>query len=342
MNKKILILSTSLLTSLFSISSTSNAADFLEFSGSKTLVGNNTFNLAPVYRGDILLGHNPGGNYGTYTHVMLAYNDTFNTCTKPSDWRYRDHGCAWYGLLIESGQNGSGDSIGIQDIWKVKENYDEVTHMGIKNWDHSAMSSLAGKAEYYRVNNNGPYTVNSYFYPLPDTTKWWCSKLVWKVAYDMGVDLRTGMDRYVNTLLFTPSMIYNSADTVVLSTTVGNGILGTNNKSKEVRVASSSNKETNDDIRLGKIEVLKVGLLDGLKQELSDKIKDQAYKEETKQDDDAIKNDIKQRVEDYKDQLKRIEKDPLSRERNLKIWGSLYDHNKLLKEAENFITDEFK
>ncbi|MCP1309504.1 hypothetical protein [Paenibacillus tyrfis] len=327
------ILSSALLTSSLIVPTTGNAADFVEFSGRKTLVGNNTFNIGAVYRGDILLGSNPGGNYGTYTHAMIAYNDTFYTCTKPSEWQYRDHGCASYGLLIESGQNGSDPSIGIVDVWKIKENYDEATQLGIKNWDHSQMSSLAGKADYYRANYNGPYTVDSYSYPLTNQTRWWCSKLIWRVAYDLGVDLRTGFDRYTNTLLFTPQMIYNSADTVIIQTTANNGQVGLTGATDATTI-----KETNDDIRLGKIEIIKIGLLEGLKQEFKDKLKENAklQNDDQKANLKALEDDIKNRVKQYKEQIIRVSNDPESRAKNLKLWGEKYNHDQLLKDVEGF------
>ncbi|WP_405081767.1 hypothetical protein ACI48J_03835 [Paenibacillus chitinolyticus] len=283
-----------------------------EFSGTHTLDHPNTFNLGNLKRGDIILGHNPGSNYGTYTHAMFAYQDATKS------------GSSYYTTVIES-TNVTPDpkkSIVITDANKIRDFYNEATQLRIKNFSTSQQATLAGKAEYYRINSNGDYNI---FSGLARTDGWYCSKLVWRAAYDMGVNFfGTGFVMSRDwTLLALPDTIYNSSDTYVVSTTVGNGVDGL--------IPTTSNdvlsKVTEEKLLRGDLELAKTNTLSTIKNELA--------RIEENENKDFVKKQAKETLNNYINQLERIKKNHESLKYNQSVYGPSFNVESLIKEAKS-------
>ncbi|MNI00197.1 hypothetical protein D3C73_529920 [compost metagenome] len=272
----------------------------------------NTLDLTMAKEGYIILGHNPGSIYGTYTHAMLVYQV--------------DSSMPSYGYAIDSNDYRGNSSIAIVDLDYTKRIHDEATMMKHKTADLSQHSTYAGKAEYYRINANAKYDWSA---PLHQNWAWYCSKLIYRVTKETGTPLyagSTGTGSFAvpwtspQYYIYVPDDIYNHSDTTIVTTTVGNGQNG----------LLSSEKPT------GNGEILKSRQLDSMKQLYSYTAELVAAEKLPTESLAEAKTYIKQVLKDHKEQLKRIENESNSMKFNRSIYGEL-NFNKLTKDVDDFL-----
>ncbi|MFB6365603.1 hypothetical protein ACFCP7_16320 [Paenibacillus elgii] len=295
-----------------------------EMSGTHTPGVINTLSLADIYRGDIFVVSNPGGNYGTYTHAMIAYNDTYYS------------GGSYYGTVIESTVGQDPNSINTTDMYKVKSAYDEATLLRMKSADASRIlsrseeSEIAGKADFYRQNYNGPYSIRN---GLLNTATWYCSKLVYRVAYDMGIDMG-GSVKWGSLGLFVPDDLYASSKTALIRTTAGNGQVGFSAIKDQPVDKTLETKIIN-----GEVELIKEQMIPLLKNRIE--IEKKFMKDNNIDNPEHLKETkelVKSNLAAYKEQLQRVKSDQESLRYNNFIEPS-FDIDKLIQEANQTVIE---
>jgi uncharacterized protein YycO len=141
----------------------------------------NNLDISNLQAGDIILGGNPGGSYGRYTHAGFYIGD--------------DQVMDMY----------TSDGVYVASI----EAYRDYTWVAVLRVNTSP-EIRAAATNYVKQQVGTPFFILA---PKTDDGLWYCSKLVWYAYYRYGIDL----DAFHNSYWIVPDAILHSPKTTLIS-----------------------------------------------------------------------------------------------------------------------------
>jgi uncharacterized protein YycO len=141
----------------------------------------NNLDTSDLQAGDIILGGNPGGSYGRYTHagVYIGNDQVVDMYTS--------------------------DGVYLADV-EVYHNYTWAAVLRVK----TSPEIRAAVANYVKQQVGSPFFILA---PKSDDGLWYCSKLVWYAYYRQGIDL----DPFHNSYWIVPDAFLSSPKTTLVS-----------------------------------------------------------------------------------------------------------------------------
>jgi len=141
----------------------------------------NNLDTSDLQAGDIILGGNPGGSYGRYTHagVYIGNDQVVDMYTS--------------------------DGVYLADV-EVYHNYTWAAVLRVK----TSPEIRAAAANYVKQQVGSPFFILA---PKSDDGLWYCSKLVWYAYYRQGIDL----DPFHNSYWIVPDAFLSSPKTTLVS-----------------------------------------------------------------------------------------------------------------------------
>jgi uncharacterized protein YycO len=141
----------------------------------------NNLDTSDLQAGDIILGGNPGGTYGRYTHagVYIGNNQVVDMYTS--------------------------DGVYLADV-SVYHNYTWAAVLRVK----TSPEIRAAAVNYVKQQVGSPFFILA---PKSDDGLWYCSKLVWYAYYRQGIDL----DPFHNSYWIVPDAFLFSPKTTLVS-----------------------------------------------------------------------------------------------------------------------------
>jgi uncharacterized protein YycO len=143
----------------------------------------NSLVTSDLQAGDIILGGNPGGSYGRYTHAGFYIGN--------------DQVVDMY----------TSDGVYVTDV-ETYRNYTWVAVLRVK----TSPEIRAAAVNYVIGQVGAPFFILA---PKADDGLWYCSKLVWYAYYRNGIDL----DAFHNSYWIVPDAILSSPKTTLISFT---------------------------------------------------------------------------------------------------------------------------